>query len=83
MAEHDRLARAPVLEKDLDAVFGGDGGHEWLLLTFESFRGAHQREPGIWKLSREIPGAQLRTMAHRCAMPRNDEGSAIRQTPSA
>ena len=27
MAEHDRLARTPVLVEDLDAVFGGDGGH--------------------------------------------------------
>ncbi len=32
MAEHDRLARAPILVEDLDAVFGGDGGHG--LLSF-------------------------------------------------
>ena len=27
MTEHDRLAGTPVLVEDLDAVFGGDGGH--------------------------------------------------------
>ena len=27
MAEHDRLARTPVLVEDLRAVLGGDGGH--------------------------------------------------------
>jgi hypothetical protein len=27
MAEHDRLTRTPILVEDVDAVFGGDGGH--------------------------------------------------------
>ena len=27
MAEHDGLTLAPILVEDLDAVFGGDGGH--------------------------------------------------------
>ena len=33
VAEHDRLARAPVLEEDVNAVARGDGGHADPLLV--------------------------------------------------
>jgi hypothetical protein len=43
MAEHDRLALAPILVEDLDAVFGRDGGHGNSPLVKSSFRDTRLR----------------------------------------
>ena len=61
VAEHDRLARAPVLVEDLDAVLGGDGGHGNSPLCCVIPGHASTRGPGIW-MSRSSSGSRVTTI---------------------
>jgi hypothetical protein len=52
VAEHDRLPLAPILVEDLNAVFGGDGGHLIVSVAFARVCGgvrgcgcANRRDP--------------------------------------